>query len=129
MSLETNGLVMGLPIGALTACLTGALLAVATALMGAAILAAIGLAATMGFLASGALSATLAVATGLVAGLAGAAFATGLGEALVALLGLVAVFLEFLFSGMSVGKFSLKAEGRVALYCFFLIQFSWLTVS
>ena len=100
MSFETVGLVMGLPtiMAGLAAALIGALLAGAGALIDAAILVGAGLLAVTGFFPGTALTGALATI------LAGAALATGLGEALIALLGLVAVFLEFLFSGMSVGS-------------------------
>ena len=100
MSFETVGLVMGLPIimAGLAAALIGALLTGTGALIDAAILVVTGLLAVTGFFAGTAFTGALATI------LVGATFATGLGEALMALLGLVAVFLEFLFSGMSVGS-------------------------
>jgi len=100
MSFETVGLVMGLlaTMTGLAVALIGALLNGVGALIDEAILTFTALLAPTGFFAGTALTWALATI------LAGATFATGLDEALMALLGLVAVFLEFLFSGMSVGS-------------------------
>ena len=125
ISLETMGLVMGLAgaTAGLELVLRGALAAVAGALLVTAALIGKGLVGVTGFLAITIFAADLTIAVGFAEGLAGTAFAAGLGKALTALLGLVAVFLEFLFSGMRVRKFSLRGGVRVESYYFYEVRF------